>query len=130
MSRAYLGPVFTVLLANSILLIMLPFLERDVNTLVWMSFPAGLLVLGAWWAWERRYKRKGRPPMVDPAIFSNRAFRNGILIVSVYFLGATSVWIIVPLYLQMHLGHSALDRKSTRLNSSHVAISYAVFCLK
>src|SRR5690625_5950835 len=33
-------------------------------------------------------------------------------------------------------GHSALrdccrgDRKSTRLNSSHVAISYAVFCLK
>src|SRR5690625_6793710 len=30
------------------------------------------------------------------------------------------------------LGHvvAALDRKSTRLNSSHVAISYAVFCLK
>src|SRR5207302_5381388 len=25
---------------------------------------------------------------------------------------------------------SALDRKSTRLNSSHVKISYAVFCLK
>src|SRR5204862_5630214 len=25
---------------------------------------------------------------------------------------------------------SALDRKSTRLNSSHVEISYAVFCLK
>src|SRR5690625_6459685 len=24
----------------------------------------------------------------------------------------------------------AIDRKSTRLNSSHVAISYAVFCLK
>src|SRR5437660_10526865 len=28
-------------------------------------------------------------------------------------------------------GHGLLqDRKSTRLNSSHVAISYAVFCLK
>src|SRR5207253_11153293 len=26
--------------------------------------------------------------------------------------------------------HRATDRKSTRLNSSHVAISYAVFCLK
>src|SRR5690625_6156298 len=26
--------------------------------------------------------------------------------------------------------HTILDRKSTRLNSSHVAISYAVFCLK
>src|SRR5690606_41926865 len=31
------------------------------------------------------------------------------------------------------LGHEAdgeIDRKSTRLNSSHVKISYAVFCLK
>src|SRR5690625_5463639 len=39
------------------------------------------------------------------------------------------------LYLQdqMKIGDRLqvlLDRKSTRLNSSHVAISYAVFCLK
>ena len=27
------------------------------------------------------------------------------------------------------LGAGAIDRKSTRLNSSHLAISYAVFCL-
>src|SRR5690606_40061228 len=27
-------------------------------------------------------------------------------------------------------GHAFQDRKSTRLNSSHVKISYAVFCLK
>src|SRR5207249_10195865 len=33
-------------------------------------------------------------------------------------VGATSAWI------------SSRDRKSTRLNSSHVSISYAVFCLK
>src|SRR2546426_8268568 len=31
----------------------------------------------------------------------------------------------------LHLGHhGAADRKSTRLNSSHLVISYAVFCLK
>src|SRR5437870_9597171 len=28
------------------------------------------------------------------------------------------------------IGRLGVDRKSTRLNSSHVAISYAVFCLK
>src|SRR5207253_4252973 len=28
------------------------------------------------------------------------------------------------------IDHARTDRKSTRLNSSHVAISYAVFCLK
>src|SRR5699024_12263396 len=44
-----------------------------------------------------------------------------------------------PLQPPGHLRHEALlgssrtipvDRKSTRLNSSHVSISYAVFCLK
>src|SRR5690606_40863432 len=31
---------------------------------------------------------------------------------------------------QLDFYHPPLDRKSTRLNSSHVKISYAVFCLK
>src|SRR3989442_6285042 len=34
---------------------------------------------------------------------------------------------------QLHASHrlrGVIDRKSTRLNSSHVRISYAVFCLK
>src|SRR5438309_6611443 len=33
-------------------------------------------------------------------------------------------------YLQAPLAKAGLDRKSTRLNSSHSSISYAVFCLK
>src|SRR5207253_5728867 len=33
-------------------------------------------------------------------------------------------------YLGVRTEELLLDRKSTRLNSSHVAISYAVFCLK
>src|SRR3712207_7429727 len=32
--------------------------------------------------------------------------------------------------LVARLGDDAVDRKSTRLNSSHANISYAVFCLK
>src|SRR5690625_301290 len=36
--------------------------------------------------------------------------------------------IIPKVWESLHI--STLDRKSTRLNSSHVAISYAVFCLK
>src|SRR5258705_3148081 len=31
---------------------------------------------------------------------------------------------------RVHLGTTSSDRKSTRLNSSHLGISYAVFCLK
>src|SRR5256885_11123141 len=44
------------------------------------------------------------------------------------------VTVSIPFALQwsgLHgLGRSTGDRKSTRLNSSHLVISYAVFCLK
>src|SRR5437868_12666500 len=39
------------------------------------------------------------------------------------FTGNPSAWRSAPVDAQA-------DRKSTRLNSSHVSISYAVFCLK
>src|SRR5947199_1810711 len=32
--------------------------------------------------------------------------------------------------IEMNAGPPSVDRKSTRLNSSHLGISYAVFCLK
>src|SRR6202453_2322650 len=35
-----------------------------------------------------------------------------------------------PLFRRRLSGDHLLDRKSTRLNSSHLRISYAVFCLK
>src|SRR2546430_8541127 len=35
-----------------------------------------------------------------------------------------------PLHLEINYSLTLLDRKSTRLNSSHSQISYAVFCLK
>src|SRR5690625_6305567 len=41
------------------------------------------------------------------------------------FIGATGKSAQIPLFVWL-----PEDRKSTRLNSSHVAISYAVFCLK
>src|SRR5690606_39319947 len=44
---------------------------------------------------------------------------------------ATDEWVFghLPATLEKH-HHGYADRKSTRLNSSHVKISYAVFCLK
>src|SRR3712207_8176504 len=38
--------------------------------------------------------------------------------------------LVAPRVVEQHQGHEAQDRKSTRLNSSHANISYAVFCLK
>src|SRR5947209_20052093 len=38
--------------------------------------------------------------------------------------------LLLPVLLGWVLGSIIVDRKSTRLNSSHANISYAVFCLK
>src|SRR5690606_40286460 len=44
--------------------------------------------------------------------------------------GLIIVLIGIPVYHFMNKRMQRKDRKSTRLNSSHVKISYAVFCLK
>src|SRR5690625_6834266 len=47
-------------------------------------------------------------------------------------IGATLLGVVTTaaVYFYASRRRAAPDRKSTRLNSSHVAISYAVFCLK
>src|SRR5258708_14229489 len=50
------------------------------------------------------------------------------LVTSVLFFGSSVLLSFLITY--GHLGAEGRDRKSTRLNSSHQIISYAVFCLK
>src|SRR5256885_6059480 len=45
-------------------------------------------------------------------------------------LGVPSLYAIGALFAAAVLRFGEVDRKSTRLNSSHLVISYAVFCLK
>src|SRR5690349_23248748 len=53
--------------------------------------------------------------------------RSAALIASLFAVGAPLTWYLAsPIWIRTSL----VDRKSTRLNSSHVEISYAVFCLK
>src|SRR5437868_14463003 len=47
-----------------------------------------------------------------------------------FWWGPMSPWLVLALGVIAGGGFAILDRKSTRLNSSHVSISYAVFCLK
>src|SRR5258705_1168814 len=46
-----------------------------------------------------------------------------------YLASSSAPTPLYPIY-QGEWGFSTVDRKSTRLNSSHLGISYAVFCLK
>ena len=103
-----LDPVGTVAFTLGTLLVMWTFLEIDQGGLFWAMLPAGVAILVWWVWWERRYKRRGGAPMVDMALFRNRPYRNGTLLIGLFFTGSTSVWVTVAIFLQTGHGVSAL----------------------
>ena len=103
-----LDPVGMGLLAVGTLLIMIPFMEASAGTWIWGLEAAGIGVIGAWVAWEKRYRARGGAPMVDLSLLAIPSFAYGSLAIAVYFLGYTSVWIIVAQYVQAGLGSTAL----------------------
>ena len=103
-----LDPVGMGLLAVGTLLIMIPFMEASAGTWIWGLEAAGIGVIGAWVAWEKRYRTRGGAPMVDLSLLAIPSFAYGSLAIAVYFLGYTSVWIIVAQYVQAGLGSTAL----------------------
>src|SRR5699024_12118013 len=52
-----------------------------------------------------------------------------VFCISLFMSIQTNNLVANVLWLSLCLGGIGIDRKSTRLNSSHVSISYAVFCL-
>lgn len=119
-----LDPLGVVLLGMGTLLVMLPFVEREAGTWIWASLPIGLLLVVVWVQWEKRCKRSGHAPMVDIDLFRTRSFSNGTLLVSVHFLGMTSVWVLLALWMQSGLGHTALAAGLIGLPS---ALANAIF---
>ena len=103
-----LDPVGVILLGVGVLLILLPFVESSLGWFIWLSLPLGVGAIWLWMWWERHYARLGRPPMVDLDLFRIRSFSNGSIIIALYFLGVTSVWVLVAMYMQQGLGHTAL----------------------
>ena len=103
-----LDPVGVILLGVGVLLILLPFVESSLGWFIWLSLPLGVGAIWLWTWWERHYARLGRPPMVDLDLFRIRSFSNGSIIIALYFLGVTSVWVLVAMYMQQGLGHTAL----------------------
>ncbi|MFC4299443.1 MFS transporter [Castellaniella hirudinis] len=103
-----LDPFGALLLGLAVLAFLYPFVESHASPLTWLLLPLSLGLTAAWIAWERRATRRGLSPMVDLRIFSTASFSNGVLIMALYFLGMTSVWVLVALYVQEGLGMSAL----------------------
>jgi len=131
--RIDLDPLGSVLLGLAILALMLPFVMGRETPWTWWLLPIAVLLLCGWIWWENIYKRRGRQPMVDLELFRIRSFTLGNIIAGLYFMGVTSVWVLVAIYVQQGQGLSALQAGVIGLPaalmsaaSSHIAGKYVV----
>src|SRR3712207_8908752 len=64
--------------------------------------------------------------------FVNGEFRNPDIVAAIFnpAMPGQTIHMLSAAYMASGFAVAAVDRKSTRLNSSHANISYAVFCLK
>src|SRR5207249_7496004 len=68
--------------------------------------------------------------VVAPAALAIHADADGMALQHADELAAGELAALIGIHDLRHAVFRDRDRKSTRLNSSHVSISYAVFCLK
>ena len=101
-----LDPVGMTGLSLVVLCVMLPFMMKRPASFLLLIVGVALLV--GWVYWERGYKNSGREPMVDLHLFGYRSFTNGILVSGTQFLGGTSIFAVLALFLQSGLGAPAL----------------------
>jgi EmrB/QacA subfamily drug resistance transporter len=109
--RTDYDPVGAVLLGVATVLALLPFVESRTwqGPAKWaLLLPAAILAT-AFVRWERAYRRRGREPMVDLALFARRSYTYGAALGMVYFAGFTAVFFVYSQFLQDGVGYTALQ---------------------
>ncbi|NLP32796.1 MAG: MFS transporter [Oligella ureolytica] len=104
-----LDPIGAIILGLAVLAILFPFVESYRSPILWVLLPIGLVLVLLFIRWERRFEKKGFSPMVNLDLFSITTYRNGNISMCLYFLGITSIWVLVPIYLQQVLSFSAFE---------------------
>src|SRR5437870_4220798 len=93
---------------------------------IWAVSSFGAYQGGAgYWFSSRSVANQERMSVEGVYFYSSGGLNYGLVYVRNV---GTIPFTIVSVYINSTLYNSPADRKSTRLNSSHVAISYAVFC--
>ncbi|WIE63649.1 MFS transporter [Curtobacterium sp. MCLR17_036] len=99
------------LLGAAIITLMLPFVlttGSGDSGVRWFWLVGFAVFLGLFLLWERRYRQRGKSPVVHFELFRLSSYRNGLSIVAVYFAAIPASFLMVTLFLQEGLGLSPL----------------------
>ena len=108
----------TLLITTGLFLLVYPLTEgREQGWPLWiyLMLAGSVPVLVAFVMLQRRKTRRGADPLLLMTLFANRAFRAGLLLSGVFFLGIAPFFFVFSLYLQIGLGFSALHSGLTTL---------------
>ncbi len=70
---------------------------------------AGLLLVWSFLHWEARMVTRGQEPLVDPALLGNAQLKGGLIMFFFQYFLMMGVFFLIPLYLSVALGLSAID---------------------
>jgi EmrB/QacA subfamily drug resistance transporter len=90
-------------------------------TWTWVSLAAAPVVFSAFVVHQRRLAQSGGTPLLDPALFGQRALVAGLATQLVFWCGQASFFLVLALYLQKGRG---LDALQAGLVFSILAVAY------
>ncbi|MFI1380402.1 MFS transporter [Embleya sp. NPDC020886] len=96
-----------------------------VSMVVWLMLSGVALVL-LFLSWETRLSARGRDPLVDPSMLRNRQLTGGLTMFFFQYLVQMGVFFVVPLYLSIALGLSALATGARILPLSLTLLAAAI----
>jgi MFS family permease len=80
----------------------------NLSPTIWLIL-AGLFVIWVFFRWQARLESQGREPLLRPGMLRNRQLSGGLLMFFFQFLIQAGIFFVVPLFLSVCLGLSALD---------------------
>jgi MFS family permease len=96
-----------------------------ISPTVWLVL-AGVFVLYVFFRWEALRVEKGREPLVRPEMLRNKQLTGGLTMFFFQFLAQAGLFFVVPLYLSVCLGLSALATGARLLPLSITLLAAAI----
>lgn len=100
-----------------------------ISPVVWLML-AGILLVWLFLRWETRLVAQHKEPLVDPALLQNRQLTGSLTMFFFQYLVQMGVFFVVPLYLSVALGLSALQTGARLLPLSLALLAAAVLIPK